>query len=349
VVINVAHQLSQFHKASMKTKHKNTTSNRAASVIGATANRTISPVHSSVRSAIGFIGESNLMGKSALAALSAALLIAAPAHGALIAYEGFDYAAGNLPGNNGGTGDWGGAWAGGSTVVSGTDTNAAWGGTDNSGGVHRTQALATRAISTAFVGSSSVPLYFSAEFQKNGPQGVVSNSNGYGVFLALTNSADANTVTNTVRIGLNKPNNLAHQFNARIGTGTSTAQVNTQFGSYAHSTDGATTPPYVGSTVLLVGKIEFNVDGVNDRLTVWADPTSFEAGGASVVVEGANIGWETPTIAKTQAFNLAPSTQGDAYIDNIRIGTTWADVVIPEPGSLALLALGGLCGFRRRR
>jgi len=333
----------------MKTKHINPTTSRAACVIGATANRTFSPVLSSVRSAIGFFGESNLMGKSALAALSAALLIAAPAQGASIAYEGFDYTAGSLTGNNGGTGDWGGAWAGGGTVVSGTDTNAAWGGTDSTGGVHRTQALATRAIDTTFVGSSTVPLYFSAEFQKNGPQGIVSNSNGYAVFLALTNSADANSVTNTVRIGLNKPNNLAHQFNARIGTGTGTAQVNTQFGSYTHSTDGATTPPYVGSTVLLVGKIEFNVDGVNDRLTVWADPTGFETGGASVVVEGANIGWETPTFAKTQAFNLTTGTQGDPYIDNIRIGTTWAAVVIPEPSSLALLALGGLCAFRRRR
>jgi len=326
----------------MKTKHQKPTSSRAASVIGATANRTFSPVLSSVRSAIGFFGEPSLMGKSAFAALSAALLIAAPAHGALIAYEGFDYAAGNLATNNGGTGDWGGAWAGGNTVV--TPASVAWDGTDSSGGVYRTQALATRAISTTFVGSSSAPLYFSAEFQKNGPQGAA-NSNGYAVFLALTTSTATNTVTDTVRIGLNN-----NQFNARIGTGTSGDQVNTNFGSYAYSTDGATTPPYVGSTVLLVGKIEFNISGVNDRLTVWAyDSSDLSTHIGSVVVEGKNIGWETPTFAKTQAFNLAPTTQGDGLIDNIYIGSDWYSVGIPEPSSLALLALGGLCAFRRRR
>jgi hypothetical protein len=67
------------------------------------------------------------------------------------------------------------------------------------------------------------------------------------------------------------------------------------------------------------------------------------------VVEGANIGWETPTFAKTQAFNLAPTTQGDGLIDNIYIGSDWYAVGIPEPSSLALLALGGLSAFRRRR
>jgi hypothetical protein len=337
----------------MITKHKYPTTSRAASALEAAANRTSPPVLSSLRSAVGFFGESNLMGGSALAVLSTALLIAAPAHGTPIAYEGFAYDAGNLAGNNGGTGDWGdpiGAWAGAGTVVSAADANAAWGGTDNSGGVHRASGLATRAISTTFVGSSSVPLYFSAEFQKNGPQGIAGTA-GYAVFLALTNNDSTvnNSVTNTVRVGLNMPSSGAQAFNARIGTGTSGDQVNTQFGSYAHSTDGATTPSYVGSTVLLVGKIEFNVDGVNDRLTVWADPTGVETAAASVVVEGANIGWETPTFVKTQAFNLAPTTQGDGFIDNFRVGTIWADVVPPaEPFQLRIArsAAGpGACDF----
>jgi hypothetical protein len=251
--------------------------------------------------------ESNLMGRSALAALSAALLIAAPAHGTPIVSEDFAYDDGVLAGKNGGTGDWGGAWAGGGSVV---------------GGVGRTSSLASRPIVTAFDGASG-PLYFSAEFRKNGMQGITDNSKGYAVFLSLSNNATNNS--NVASIGLNKANNGEHRFDAKITQGTSAAA--TGFGSYTY--DPVT---YEGDTVLLVGKIEFNVDGANDRLTVWANPTGDETSTESAVVSGKDIGWITPTFAKCISFNLSNTStppQGDGFIDNFRVGTTWADVVPP--------------------
>ena len=46
------------------------------------------------------------------AALVSPLLLTQPASALLIAYDGFDYAAGDLLGQNGGTGDWKAPWTG---------------------------------------------------------------------------------------------------------------------------------------------------------------------------------------------------------------------------------------------
>ena len=48
------------------------------------------------------------------------------------------------------------------------------------------------------------------------------------------------------------------------------------------------------------------------------------------------------TVFEFGGFSVAP---GGGRVDDLRIGTT----VVPEPASLALLAMGGMMTFRRRR
>lgn len=238
--------------------------------------------------------------------LAFALTASPVAHGALIASEGFDYPDGTLAGNNGGTGDWGGAWAGGSTVSDGRNLSG---------------TAANRPIDTTFVGSPTVPLYFSALFTKTG------TDTTWATWLQLSNNSTARD--NDVRIGI-----ADGGFSARIEDAASNTETNGDFGTYTN-----------GTTVMVVGKVDFNVSGNNDQLTVWVDPTGFETSSNTNTIGGQDIGWVTPTFALTETLALSG---GDGFIDDIRIGSTWASV-IPEPSTALLGGLGMLCLLRRRR
>ena len=237
----------------------------------------------------------------------------------LIASEDFVYPDGALSGNNGGTG-WGGAWAGAGTVASQQNQTA-------------TSAFGNRAISTSFVGSPTDPLYFSALFTKTG------GDNTFALWLEISDNAATND--NDARIGL-----VDSQFSVQM-EGIDNTSSNADFGTY--------TP---GEQVLIVGKLEFNVSGANERLQIWVDPTDVETASlVSAQLTGEDLGWVTPTHALTGNFVLGG---GVGLIDDIRIGSEWEDVgpfivapsaPAPEPSTAILAVLGfvGLLGTRRRR
>ncbi|MDP0496254.1 MAG: hypothetical protein Q7Q73_08595 [Verrucomicrobiota bacterium JB024] len=95
----------------------------------------------------------------------------------------------------------------------------------------------------------------------------------------------------------------------------------------------------LGETVLLVCKLEFDVSGTDDRLTLWVNPDTTEAGSTSTVSRTAASSTGATSIEAIE-FDYA-NMDGVLVIDDLRIGTTWDDVVtVPETSSFALFAGG---------
>jgi hypothetical protein len=116
-----------------------------------------------------------------------------------------------------------------------------------------------------------------------------------------------------------------NQVLARLGADPSTETPNQVMSTVA------TSPPNDGSWHTLVGKLEVNAVGNNERLTVWCDPTGVESGGTSVQIQG-DILTDLSQLLGTfdsQAYNPRnpdDPEKGRVYMDDIAIGTTWQDV-----------------------
>lgn len=101
-----------------------------------------------------------------------------------------------------------------------------------------------------------------------------------------------------------------------------------------------------GAANLFVLKFDLSATGASDAVTVWHNPnlTTGDDPTGGVVVSGQDISFDRITFAKFGDSN-------GAIWDELRVGDTFTDVTgaVPEPGSLALLSLGGLLIARRRR
>jgi hypothetical protein len=278
---------------------------------------------------------------SLLCACDALAFFVSTARAELFDYDPFAYVGTALDGQSGGTG-WSGAWT--NTTTTGDTLSNDGVSLSNPASFQPPLAAAgssgSRVITGGISGSSSRLLsqsvnlsldgtvrYASALFRKNTPNGTVTTDNILLEFVDATG-------------------------NRRWGFGIEGAGDKPWLNANGSITPGGPSVT-VGDPYFLVAKIVSSASGLDtaflkvfgtgyDAQVPFAEPTIWDA-----------------TLTETTAANLdririridagnAVGTPGE--VDEIRIGTTWADVVsVPEPSSATLLGLPFLAAIARRR
>jgi hypothetical protein len=256
--------------------------------------------------------------------------LTAPAAAGIIAYDGFDYAIGDLNGNNGGTGNWQTAWTANTAIdvvsasLSYSGTGFTVGGGTKSGQITSLTGTAVDDVFDRQFTAQTGPVYFSLLFQA--AAGL--DSSDFVTFM-LNNDTNYN---NTGALGLRNDSGSENGFFARLRT--------TSDSNYKTNTQGVG-----GTTYFLVGKLYKSGAGNYDRIDFWLNPTSLTEP-AATVTGSKDIGTSSVSYLTCRVSGMEV---GDQFqFDELRIGTTWGDV-LPEPATLALVGLGMLLAFRRRR
>ena len=115
--------------------------------------------------------------------------------------------------------------------------------------------------------------------------------------------------------------------------------------------EGSYLPPIAGGathhdTSLIVGKINWNANGTADELFLF----NISVVGGGVPAEGDAIASLSADFDQSNFDTVSLWDTGSTIYDEIRFGTTFADVVpVPEPSGAALLGLAGIALLLRRR
>ncbi|MEM1060555.1 MAG: PEP-CTERM sorting domain-containing protein [Verrucomicrobiota bacterium] len=271
-------------------------------------------------------------------------LVALPARAQLVAFDSFEtYSAGALNGSNGGTG-WTAAWTatanaavqdvsgdsltydGGAFSIDGGDRAIAIQGSSN--------PLFTRSFTNIAPGDSD-EVFFSFLFREN-------NSTGSNDFMNFFVSNDGDR-SNSGGMGLTSAS--SGQFGTRVTASGAT-----------NDTDLSTTTPVAAETYFLVGR--FSRDGTSgdpldfDLMQLWINPTTTDfslLGTADSQVDFSSLIDGDISFFGARTVNILAGTE-EYNIDELRIGTSYLGVLIPEPTSGALfLGAAALLAFRRRR
>jgi hypothetical protein len=180
------------------------------------------------------------------------------------------------------------------------------------------------------------------------------NANNDGI-LALNNNVGASAT---------RPNTWAGELAIRLGNTANTFNLGVRSSTTASGTTYFTGDLNPGQTYLVVvGFTEGATPGTGGLSSMWLNPSSATFGAAiAPTADGSTAGTYSITGTSDHTDSLiigagiaAGAAPNDVNIDEIRVGTTWADVTsqVPEPSSLMLAASFGALGlaawYRARR
>ena len=273
----------------------------------------------------------------ALATMVSALIMSMPAaHAALMAYEGFNYPGGsNLTGQNGGFG-WNGVWRqqvnGDSGVPSGGSLNAASAppnyNTLSAGNSAFTpnQTREGRFLDTSAGGS----------FGANGYVDGNGNIGSAGKTVYISFMQQASVLNNYYELelhrgSLNDPGRMS-------GIGNDTGDSNVHL-RYETPAGGSSTFYTVGpgNTGVNFYVVRIDYTGSGDTVTVYQNPTSATEAGATPQLVQTGLADMSFNGISFGAFNGGSTVAHD----EVRLGTTWADVVSPGTYSTGIWDGGG--------
>jgi hypothetical protein len=259
------------------------------------------------------------------------MLVCGQSHATLIAYEGFDYDAGSLDGQNGGSG-WDGAWGSGDWTVSATGlsyTDSQGTSLVTSGGSVTTTANDSNwvhfrdlsSVSQSLMDEDSVFwMSFLIESRSENPRGT------YGISLFA---------------GGSEPILLGRHFQQGSPTGSTLASTGWNSEVSTVQDEGES------ETWLFVAQFDMTENEAN----FWINPDIGGPVPENALASGSQTisDWNTTRIRLGQ---FGSSDGSNFSLDEIRFGTDFASVTpIPEPGTLVLvgITLGAFLIFRKRR
>ena len=281
------------------------------------------------------------------------------AQGAIIASESWDYGDGSatsVVGQTGGTGF---------ETTTGWQTNSAVGNTFNADVLDPGTALSyISGDSSVSVNGGNRALRMSAGTPDNvtwqavdrGLPTAISAATTPEVFVSFLMRIEADTMHNHDLFGT--------AMNNTSGRGLAMYKNSTYLGT---PTTWGDTPVYVAGTpvveqtYLIVARFFADATAVNweptnplyNRGEIWIDPNAGDAGTPQAVTLYTGAGTETSRSLHTISSLTMVSERLDPtdvfWLDEYNIGTTWGDVVVPEPMTLTLLAAGAVVLLRRRR